>query len=69
MTQEQISHCLVRGNRLDEEDTSPLANLGLGLSIVQEIAVSSGGMLELAARPSGGLCASLLLRPATVPSS
>ncbi len=69
MTERQIRHCLVRGNRLDEEDTSPLANLGLGLSIVQEIAVSSGGRLELAAHPSGGLCASLLLRPAAVPPS
>ena len=48
---------LGRGIRLDER---PIGS-GLGLSIVRDIAELYGGSLELAAAPSGGLRACLVL--------
>ena len=45
----------------DEGDSSRRAGLGLGLYITRALAEREGGRLELAARPGGGLCATLHL--------
>ena len=44
-----------------ESDTGQRAGLGLGLYITRALAEREGGRLELAARPGGGLCATLHL--------
>ena len=44
-----------------EADTGRRAGLGLGLYITRALAEREGGRLELAARPGGGLCATLHL--------
>jgi signal transduction histidine kinase len=44
-----------------ESDSGRQAGLGLGLYITRALAEREGGRLELAARPGGGLCASLHL--------
>ena len=44
-----------------EADASRRAGLGLGLYITRALAEREGGRLELAARPGGGLCATLHL--------
>ncbi|MFL6696874.1 MAG: ATP-binding protein [Vitreoscilla sp.] len=44
-----------------EGDSARRAGLGLGLYITRALAEREGGRLELAARPGGGLCASLHL--------
>jgi signal transduction histidine kinase len=44
-----------------EADSGRRAGLGLGLYITRALAEREGGRLELAARPGGGLCASLHL--------
>ena len=45
----------------DEGDSGRRAGLGLGLYITRALAEREGGRLELAARPGGGLCATLHL--------
>jgi signal transduction histidine kinase len=45
----------------EESDTARRAGLGLGLYITRALAEREGGRLELAARPGGGLCATLHL--------
>jgi signal transduction histidine kinase len=45
----------------EESDTGRRAGLGLGLYITRALAEREGGRLELAARPGGGLCATLHL--------
>ena len=45
----------------DERDSGRRAGLGLGLYITRALAEREGGRLELAARPGGGLCATLHL--------
>ncbi len=44
-----------------ESDSGRRAGLGLGLYITRALAEREGGRLELAARPGGGLCATLHL--------
>ena len=44
-----------------EADSGRRAGLGLGLYITRALAEREGGRLELAARPNGGLCATLHL--------
>jgi two-component system osmolarity sensor histidine kinase EnvZ len=44
-----------------ESDSRRRAGLGLGLYITRALAEREGGRLELAARPGGGLCATLHL--------
>ena len=44
-----------------ETDGGRRAGLGLGLYITRALAEREGGRLELAARPGGGLCATLHL--------
>jgi signal transduction histidine kinase len=48
-------------HRLDYARTRNTAGLGLGLSIVQRIALSEGGQLSLSNRPGGGLRAEIRL--------
>jgi two-component system osmolarity sensor histidine kinase EnvZ len=50
--------------RLDAARTNA-AGAGLGLAIVDRIARSHNGRLELLAREGGGLVARIVLRPAT----
>jgi signal transduction histidine kinase len=45
----------------EESDSGRRAGLGLGLYITRALAEREGGRLELAARPGGGLCATLHL--------
>jgi len=45
----------------EESDNGRRAGLGLGLYITRALAEREGGRLELAARPGGGLCATLHL--------
>jgi signal transduction histidine kinase len=47
--------------RPDASRSRETGGVGLGLSIVRDIALLHGGELQLANRPSGGLCATLVL--------
>jgi two-component system osmolarity sensor histidine kinase EnvZ len=52
-----------------EAARSNTAGAGLGLAIVDRIARSHNGRLELLARPGGGLIARLVLRPSIPPAT
>jgi signal transduction histidine kinase len=59
--EEELGRVTEAFHRLDHARARNTAGLGLGLSIVQRVALSEGGELRLSNRPGGGLRAELRL--------
>jgi signal transduction histidine kinase len=66
---EAIAEMLEPFRRLDGSRSRETGGAGLGLAIAQAVAEAHGGRLELANRPSGGLCAKLVLPRAAAEES
>lgn len=65
---EELDHVLEPFVRLDPARSRDTVGFGLGLSIVQLAVAAEGGVLTLANRDRGGLCAQIALPPQGSPA-